>query len=1246
MKNSVVSAPDPPTPDPPSPAEPTQKSYNTSQFGKLIFRTMVGHSSLFYQGQIIVKQRQLPDGGYFAQFYKPDGVTVVSPSNATGSGVVDIRSLYKTIDGQYGLYISPGGGDVYQFLENTYEGAPPNPPPPTINPKIVHFATNSIKYLLLNANGSVYTADNFNVRYYYNPNNGNYQIQFQDLNGNVLSLSGQDLPPLASNGYYQMQYQLGKTFDEQWNEEFSGTPPTPGPPQPPIPTGYRSLRGGSNSAWKFLRLTNRDGTPYTGTYYIQYQQRSFRNRRTGQPEYDLQVANLTCFTIDSSGNKVYLNVNWGEVDFQSDSANPIYDNNGNIIGEKYSMTLPNNTSGAGSLEEFLTQFYSNNNEYPDPPPTPPLVNEFDTNTGSYKITFSKVNGERYTGPIKISYQFVSGQWQFSVKTADGQDTLRLEGDGVNIVGRHDGNPIYGLEYEDGVSFEDSFDGAYEGTPPAPGPDPGPVDPSQPRSMGTLNSADYAIVWLSAGGSQYDGVVKGNYIEARASDGKRVVYFTDSDGNRLQAHVPDGFSGWDPTIAPQPAHGRRIHEEVEYEVPDDVTNFSEAEQWFQNGCDVHGNAPPIPFGDSGLMVDGFILYHDEMDAFGVEDKIPDELKDAGIIGFVNYDGDYQRKEERYGFVPLPDQPKGGGDIFDRPEVAAPAERPASPTPYDEPAGAQEAEDVPADELADVPADELARELEYDRLEESFDEKEWISAKAVFAEQAYKTPDRRTEDVFGMQYVPDLSNERLALYVHPNSKLGVVALRGTQSAVDFISDLFVLLGVPGLSARYSVTKDELADIKERYPDMKFELIGHSLGGTITSELADEESVWRALGISTGHGTTGTGRWASEGIGTLAGVKEGMHVAAKSGAKLSDLTSGFFSPDLAQHFELAAIQLRAAPDTINFEEDFGLTVEAAESLAPLFEQLQSVVENGLNPVMFDRAIGAQAESLMQAVETRSSLIENLIRIGRMDPARESEVAWAIRNNLAANEETLRTIAGLEQALLSRLGPEEIRIFEQTVSYLDGHSRDLIRQGLDAFLRGHDPQMAIERGLEAMSSADRAEFFREIGLPELVPGPAQKALQFTKGAVTRLISTLALFKILGLGASIVGPKIGFSDYPLDLPKGSDVKVKDWLYGHGGKFTTIRGKNDIISSPDIWQWLVDGTPQNVRNIDLGSSLLLEGIEGTTMADHSLSNFIIKEHERFKRSGDDAKGPIQWSDLEFIAKVLKKIPGQREPEQL
>ena len=718
MANSVTSTPSPPTPGP-GPSDRTQKTYTTTQLGKLSFRFMQGNASVLYNGDVVVTQIQLSDGGYALMFTKPDG-TELMPSTFQGSGAPDIQSFYKQemIDGvqRRVLYISPGGLSGFEWLDSNYEGSRPPPvTPPDMNNHTVDYNTSKFKYWFQTSNGQYYTGA---ITVEYNFSGGNYYwTRFKTPDGQYLTLYNTDGGRIGVPGWtgttpsYKIIYHPGNTFLQDLDIGMGGSTPDPPSPDPVPPSGYSQLKGDSNSAWKFLRVKNQDGSVFTGSYYIQYEQRSFTNRRTGQPEYDLQVANLTCFTIDSSGNKVYLNVDWGEVNFQNDSSNPIYDSNGNIIGETYNMTLPNNTSGAGSLEEFLTQFYSNNNEYPDPPPNPNPVETFDTNTQTYKITFTKVDGERYTGAIKISYQFAGGEWQFSVETADGNDTLRLEGDGVTVVGRHDGNPIYGLEYEDGVSFEDSFDGAYEGTPPAPGPDPGPVDPTQPRAMGSIESEAFAVVWTQADGTPYVGEVQGYYVHARASDNKQVVYFTDSDGNPLLASVPDGFTGWSPTLADAPAvHGRRLQEtggadSFEYDVPpgpdpdDPIDTYAEADEWFDNGFDVHGNAPPRPFGDSGLTVDGFILYASEEEAFGVQDKIPDELKDAGIIGFINYDGDYEKKEQRYGFTPFDptDDPLGlDEDQEDDQEGGASESK--------EPVPEREEKDDQEDDAAAAPADD--------------------------------------------------------------------------------------------------------------------------------------------------------------------------------------------------------------------------------------------------------------------------------------------------------------------------------------------------------------------------------------------------------------------------------------------------------------------------------------------------------------------------------------------------------------
>jgi len=679
MASSVTSsAGNNPAPDP----RPEEKGYDTTALGKLVFRQMVGTSSVIYTGRIVVRQWQLEDGSYFANFYTEDG-TELSVSTAQGSGAPDIYSMYKTmnVNGkmQRGLYLSAGGKDVFGFLDDNYSGSPPVRPP-SINRSVILYDTSKLKFGLVSADGSAYTGSQFHVTWYYNPNNKNYQITFTDMDSKALSLQGQGLPPVL-NGRYQMPWKSGETFQQQFESSFDGTPPTPGPPQPtPIPSGYRQLQGNSDSAWKFLRVKNRDGSRFTGQYYIQYQQQKFGN------DYSLQVGNLTCFRVDQDGNKVYLNVDWGDVNFPSDGSNPIYDSSGNIVGEKYSMTLPGNTSGSGSLDQFLTQFYSSDNSYPEPPPTPPAELkkiEIQLQKGQTAIQAFNWNGHESTPAQNFvihleeqadgSYQvYATGGSSDPNSNIDGHLWVNLSTTGLRLNRLDNGNweipaDIINRRLPPGATSEDIrhwFMDAYYAPPAPPDPTPDPVDPSKPKSMGKINSESFAVVWTQADGTSYDGDVQGYYVHARAGDGKQVAYFTDDQGNPLLASVPDGFTGWSPTLADAPAvHGRRLQQtggaadSFEYDVPpgddpnDPIDTYAEADDWFDNGFDVHGAPPPRPFGDTGLVVDGFVLYASEEEAFGVQDKIPDRLKDAGVIGFINYDGEYKKKEKRYGFTPL-------------------------------------------------------------------------------------------------------------------------------------------------------------------------------------------------------------------------------------------------------------------------------------------------------------------------------------------------------------------------------------------------------------------------------------------------------------------------------------------------------------------------------------------------------------------------------------------------------------------
>ena len=199
------------------------------------------------------------------------------------------------------------------------------------------------------------------------------------------------------------------------------------------------------------------------------------------------------------------------------------------------------------------------------------------------------------------------------------------------------------------------------------------------------------------------------------------------------------------------------------------------------------------------------------------------------------------------------------------------------------------------------------------------------------------------------------------------------------------------------------------------------------------------------------------------------------------------------------------------------------------------------------------------------------------------------------------------------------------------------MVQEGLDAFMRGSDPHAVMQSAIDNMSNAERAEFYRDIGLSELVPTTAQRAVGIV-GHVSKFIVTLALDKLLGFAFHHL------TDYALDAEKPQGQAARDWLYGHGGKFTTVRGKNDILSSPSTLAWLFGGT-DNVRNLDLDSGVV--GLVG----DHGLSNFIIKEHERFKRTDDQALGILQYSDIDFMARLVQRLllvmkEGKREREEL
>ena len=368
VKNSVVTAPPPPTPTPP-PVNPNQKIANTSDYAGLQLRHMVGNASVPYNGVIVLTQVQ--KNGYWVITIKDEG------GESLGVGNNSFRNLWSGSDQGYKIpnsQITSADGDAFGWLSRNYADAPTPPvAPPDMNQHTVGYDTSKIKYWFKTVDGKYYTGA---ITIEYNFSGGNYYwTKFKTPDGQYLTLiNPANGGRLAAQRYtgttpsYKIMYTRGNTFIQDLDKQMGGTVDPPPSPLPPLPSGFTRIEGDTTtSAWKFLRLLNEDGTPYTGQYYIEYKQRRFRGQLGGQ------IQNVTFYTLDSNGNKQYIKADFGEVNWGLGGSNqsPIFDQNGNIVGEQYNFTLPDDSRG--SLEDFLNQYYDTDRGlYPDdPPPEPP-----------------------------------------------------------------------------------------------------------------------------------------------------------------------------------------------------------------------------------------------------------------------------------------------------------------------------------------------------------------------------------------------------------------------------------------------------------------------------------------------------------------------------------------------------------------------------------------------------------------------------------------------------------------------------------------------------------------------------------------------------------------------------------------------------------------------------------------------------------------------------------------------------------
>jgi hypothetical protein len=145
-----------------------------------------------------------------------------------------------------------------------------------------------------------------------------------------------------------------------------------------------------------------------------------------------------------------------------------------------------------------------------------------------------------------------------------------------------------------------------------------------------------------------------------------------------------------------------------------------------------------------------------------------------------------------------------------------------------------------------------------------ERERVDFLAKLANSSYEKPERRPKyDVNygfkdrGLIYDGDASDKYHAVYLDPKNNKVYVSIRGTQlnrgfgeSASDLLDDVAVGVGAPAATRRYKDSEKKYLDLKKKYPDMEIELVSHSLGGSVASELT------KKYGVASHNFNTGSG------------------------------------------------------------------------------------------------------------------------------------------------------------------------------------------------------------------------------------------------------------------------------------------------------------------------------------------------------------------------------------------------------
>ena len=126
------------------------------------------------------------------------------------------------------------------------------------------------------------------------------------------------------------------------------------------------------------------------------------------------------------------------------------------------------------------------------------------------------------------------------------------------------------------------------------------------------------------------------------------------------------------------------------------------------------------------------------------------------------------------------------------------------------------------------------------------------------QKYAATRRKQARDLGLTYDPELSDKTIAVFTDNKTGKVYISHRGTklsdEGVKDLASDALVVLGIEKFDKRHKEAQNNLLKVRDKYKDSEIVLASHSLGGTISRNIAlenpDLQAYIFAPGTSLGH------------------------------------------------------------------------------------------------------------------------------------------------------------------------------------------------------------------------------------------------------------------------------------------------------------------------------------------------------------------------------------------------------------